>query len=539
MKYKFFASLLPHNKMQTPLMSRQSLWRFIDIFQFYCRISIETLSFLVKLLYYQTHCLQVTEKNMIGLIIVSHSKQLADGLLQLTEQMQNKQYCQIVVAAGVDDEQHPIGTDAVKVMEAVEVLSDAEHIILLMDLGSALLSAETALDLIDPELAEKVHLCSAPLVEGAIAITAAASGGATIETILDEARQALRAKQQQLNDNIDSSNQQPAQSSAFTHQALKMQWVVRNPSGLHIRPAAKLASLLAGFNAKLELRNHDKRADAKSMNQIALLQVRQGDNITFIAEGSDSQSAIHAFKQLAQQNFGDDVSTTDDKNFIGKAAIIPPVTGFAYHNPFNTALNFPTSQTYEQELTKATQALEQLQSQLTTLADTLSQQYGKGIADIFYGHSLLLDDAELFGSIKQQIINQHRTAAEAVNDVFAEMSQQYQQLDDAYLQARYIDIDDLKNQLLLLLSTESPFILTLTEPTILLADHLGPSEIIRLKDSSVVGIALSDGSPYSHTCIIASKMGIPMLVNLGEKLHSVPEHTKLTLSADTATLTIS
>lgn len=275
------------------------------------------------------------------------------------------------------------------------------------------------------------------------------------------------------------------------------------------------------------------------MNQIALLQVRQGDNITFIAEGSDSQDAIHAFKQLAQQNFGDDVSTTDDNNLIGKAAIIPSVTGFAYHNPFNTALNFPTYQTCEQELTKATQALEQLQSQLTTLADSLSRQYGKSIADIFYGHSLLLDDTELFASIKQQIINQHCTAAEAVNDIFAEMSQQYQQLDDAYLQARYIDIQDLKNQLLLLLSTTAPRALTLTEPTILLADNLGPSEIIRFKGTAVVGIALSNGSPYSHTCIIASKIGIPMLVNLGERLHSVPEHTKLTLSTDTATLTIS
>lgn len=476
---------------------------------------------------------------MIGLIIVSHSKQLADGLLQLAEQMQNKQNCQIKVAAGVDDEQHPIGTDAVKVMEAVEALSDAEHIILLMDLGSALLSAETALDLIDPELTEKVHLCSAPLVEGTIAITAAASGGASIETILDEARQALRAKQQQLNDNINESNQPSIQSDAFTNQAIKTEWIVRNPSGLHIRPAAKLASLLAGFNATLELRNSDKYADAKSMNQIALLQVRQGDKVTLIAEGDDSQAAINAFKQLAQQDFGDNIVAANDKNLIGKAAIIPSVTGFAYHKSLNTTLRFPTYQTDAQEITKATQALQQLQSQLTTLAASLSQQYGKSIADIFYGHSLLLDDADILESIKQQITSKHSTAAEAITCVFAEMSQQYQQLDDDYLQARYIDIDDLKNQLLLLLSTTDPHPLTLTEPTILLADHLGPSEIIRYSNTPIVGIALSNGSPYSHTCIIASKMGIPMLVSLGEELQSVPEKTKLTLSVDTATLTIS
>lgn len=92
---------------------------------------------------------------MIGLIIVSHSKLLADGVLQLAEQIQNKQHCQIITAAGVDDDTHPIGTDAVKVMEAIETLADATAIILLMDLGSALLSAETALDLIDAELAKK------------------------------------------------------------------------------------------------------------------------------------------------------------------------------------------------------------------------------------------------------------------------------------------------------------------------------------------------------------------------------------------------
>ncbi|MEY0713411.1 phosphoenolpyruvate-utilizing N-terminal domain-containing protein, partial [Providencia huaxiensis] len=168
----------------------------------------------------------------------------------------------------------------------------------------------------------------------------------------------------------------------------------------------------------------------------------------------------------------------------------------------------------EQEITKATQALEQLQSQLATLADSLSQQYGKNISDIFNGHSLLLDDAELLESIKQQIISQHRTAAEAIMSVFADMSQQYQQLDDTYLQARYIDIDDLKNQLLLLLSATNPLNPALTEPTILLADNLGPLELMRYKDTPVVGIALSNGSPYSHTCIIAAKMGLPMLVNL-------------------------
>lgn len=475
---------------------------------------------------------------MIGLIIVSHSKMLADGLLQLAEQMQNKQNCQIIAAAGVDDEAHPIGTDAVKVMEAIEALSDASDIILLMDLGSALLSAETALDLIDPTLAEKVHLCSAPLVEGTIAITAAASGGASIDTVLAEAREALQAKQQQLNDNVIITPKKEIEHNAFSEAAIKTHWIVRNPAGLHIRPAAKLASQLSRFNAKLELHNGEKQADAKSMNQIALLQVKKDDKITLIAEGSDSQAAIAAFEQLAAQNFGDDVNSASHDAFTGKAAYIPTVTGLAYHWPSNIELIEPSHHSSQNEMTIATQAIEQLKSQLDTLADSLAEQYGKSIADIFRGHSLLLDDDDIIDSVKQKIEKEDRTAYAAILAVFNEMSEQYQQLDDAYLQARFIDIDDLKKQLLLLISSVSAQTLTLVEPTIILSDNLGPSELVRIQNSMIAGIALAKGSPYSHTSIIAAKMGIPMLVDLGEKICEIPDQTKLTLSIEDASLTV-
>ncbi|EML1936591.1 PTS-dependent dihydroxyacetone kinase phosphotransferase subunit DhaM [Providencia stuartii] len=475
---------------------------------------------------------------MIGLIIVSHSKLLADGVLQLAEQIQNKQHCQIITAAGVDDDTHPIGTDAVKVMEAIETLADATAIILLMDLGSALLSAETALDLIDAELAKKVHLCSAPLVEGAIAITASASTGTSIDTILNEARQALYPKQQQLNEANDITEKETPAPSSFSEKAMMTEWLVQNPSGLHIRPAAKLATLLSGFKAKLELQNNEKRADAKSMNQIALLQVHQGDKIRLIAEGVDSQEAIDAFNQLAQQHFGDNISTSNVNSLIGKAAYVPSVTGFAYHIPENSKLCTFSYQGSKHELETVTQAIKRLQRQLNTLADSLAETYGKEIANIFHGHSVLLDDDDLIDSIKQKIEHESITAYDAISQVFSEISAQYQQLDDDYLQARFIDIDDLKNQLLMSISSASSSPLVLSEPTILLTHHLGPSELLHYNNANVVGIALAQGSPYSHTCIIATKMGIPILVNLGEKIDEIPENAKLTLSVATETLTI-
>lgn len=475
---------------------------------------------------------------MIGLIIISHSKMLADGLHQLILQIQNQQQCQVVIAAGIDDDLHPIGTDAVKVMEAIETLSDASQIILLMDLGSALLSAETALDLVDPTLAEKVYLCSAPLVEGAIAITAAASSGASIERILSEAHQALLAKQQQLNDTVTQEPSHHSDTRHFSPDAQVCEWTVKNPAGLHIRPAAKLSSLLGQFKAKLTLCKDEKCADAKSMNQIALLQVHQNDKIRLIAEGSDSQAAIDAFEQLAQQNFGDNVSTTTQKRLVGKAPYRPTISGIAHHWPTSHALTEPKRLNNEEEIRRSIQAISRLQSQLDTLADSVTDRYGDSIADIFRGHRLLLDDDEIIESVKQKILSDNTSAFAAIQSVFDEMSAQYRQLDDAYLQARFIDIDDLKNQLLMLLSSMPFPSATFSQPTLILSDSLGPSQLICCQSSMIVAIALAKGSRYSHTSIIASRMGIPMLVELGDALLSIPEQSKVTMSIEESALSI-
>ena len=104
--------------------------------------------------------------------------------------------CKIAIAAGIDDPQNPIGTDAVKVMEAIESVADADHVLVMMDMGSALLSAETALRL--PRSPQKYVSCAAPLVEGTLAATVSAASGADIDKVIFDAMHALEAKREQL-----------------------------------------------------------------------------------------------------------------------------------------------------------------------------------------------------------------------------------------------------------------------------------------------------------------------------------------------------
>lgn len=101
-----------------------------------------------------------------GIVIVSHSEKLAEGLAELVEEM-NDGSVLIKAAGGTGDGR--IGTNSLRVQAAIEALEDCNHILIYCDLGSAVLSAETAIDLVDEDLAEKVQIVDTPVVEGAFA----------------------------------------------------------------------------------------------------------------------------------------------------------------------------------------------------------------------------------------------------------------------------------------------------------------------------------------------------------------------------------
>ena len=134
---------------------------------------------------------------MVGLVLVSHSKKLAEAVRELVLQMTAPGF-PVAVAAGVGDNHDELGTDAVHIAEVLQKLSCPDGVLVLMDLGSAVLSAQTALELFDSPTLGPVRLCSAPLVEGAIAAAVSAQGGSSLEEVAAEAERGLAAKQQQL-----------------------------------------------------------------------------------------------------------------------------------------------------------------------------------------------------------------------------------------------------------------------------------------------------------------------------------------------------
>ncbi|QGN39822.1 dihydroxyacetone kinase phosphoryl donor subunit DhaM [Klebsiella oxytoca] len=455
---------------------------------------------------------------MVNLVIVSHSARLGEGVGELARQMLMNDGCKLAIAAGIDDPTSPIGTDPLKVMEAIESVADADHVLVMMDIGSALLSAETALDLLDPAIAAKVRLCAAPLVEGTLAATVSAAAGAGIDKVIDDAMNALEAKRVQLG--LPSQPQRAPDTAALADDgdARSVSVVIQNHNGLHVRPASKLVAALAGFNADLVLEKEGKCVTPDSINQIALLQVRQNDTLRLLARGPDADAALAAFQALAAQNFGEQAQAapalqpTSGDRVQGKVVLYP--------QPQDKVTREKNANIGQQQL-RLKRAIDQTLEDLNALASLAEEKYSADIAAIFSGHHTLLDDPDLYAVACDIVHDEQCNAAWAWHQVLTDLSQQYRHLDDAYLQARYIDIDDILHRTLRHLNGSNEVLPQFDGPSILVADDIFPSTVLQLDAGQVKGICLQDGSELSHSAIIARQAGIALLCQQRDVLTSL------------------
>jgi dihydroxyacetone kinase phosphotransfer subunit len=112
---------------------------------------------------------------------------LAEGVKDLAEQMADQQL-KIIATGGMED--GGIGTDAMKICRALQAANSADGVVVLADLGSAILSAQTAMELLDEEYRSLISIADAPIVEGAISAAIQASIGGTLTEVIHAAEEA-------------------------------------------------------------------------------------------------------------------------------------------------------------------------------------------------------------------------------------------------------------------------------------------------------------------------------------------------------------
>jgi multiphosphoryl transfer protein len=500
---------------------------------------------------------------MVSIVLVSHSRELALALRNLVNQVAGSEV-QIEIAAGVGDEREEFGTDAVEIMEAIQAVYSDEGVLVLMDLGSAVISAELARDLLPPEMAEKIRFCSAPLVEGSIAAAVQAGLGASLEAVCAEARQALRGKEEQLGGAAETE-QGAAQGAAHeaAHEAaqtaegqLSVVVQLKNEHGLHARPAARFVQTAAAFKAEVQVRNLTRGkgpAPARSLNALATLAAMKDHEIEISAKGEQAEEALKALEALVRDDFGEAAAAPAARapsarapSAKGRAApgaveeegaqkVVAVSEGAALAPLYVLREEAPAipehpAEDVEHEWNLLQGAIEQTRKAIEKQHQEMRRTVGEEEAAIFQAHLLILDDPLLHESARAGIAESGQNAAKAWQEAIEAAAEGYRSLDDAYLQQRAQDVLDVGAQVINdLLGKPDTGTIQLPGEVILFAYDLTPSQTAALDLDKVLGIATVGGGPTSHSAILARAMAIPAVAGASASLEALPAGTRVGL----------
>ena len=206
---------------------------------------------------------------MVGIVVVSHSRALATAAVALAREMVPDPAVRIEVAAGLDET--TFGTDAVAIAGAITAADTGDGVLVLMDVGSAVLSAELALELLDDDVRSRVMLSPAPLVEGLLAAAVTAVGEADLAEVTYEALAGLTGKAAALAA-PDAEPEPPTVDEVLPTATAR--FTLTTTHGLHARPAARLARLATRFDADVGIRNLTTSTDwvpARSLSRLTAL----------------------------------------------------------------------------------------------------------------------------------------------------------------------------------------------------------------------------------------------------------------------------
>ncbi|HTG48532.1 MAG TPA: phosphoenolpyruvate--protein phosphotransferase [Actinomycetota bacterium] len=489
---------------------------------------------------------------MVGIVLVSHSRAVAEGAAELARQMGGQDVA-IAPAGGLEGPEDAIGTDAMRVVAAIDAVWSDDGVLVLMDLGSAVLSTEMAVEFLDEDRRAKVRLTDAPFVEGAVAAAVAARLGRDLEEVASEARGGLAGKAAHLGTEPGAPVTGTERAGPAEGPTATIRIIVDLPHGLHARPAARLVQTAGGFEADVRVRDVTAGrgpVSARSLNAVATLGATAGHELEVVAAGAQSQAAVDAIRALAARRF--DESPEDLAPVVAPAAVaaspdagaadgvlrgVPASPGVAigparrFTTPELTVPAVLPTRGADTERAALEAALADARGTIARRRDDVAARAGRARAAIFDAHLLFLDDDELLEPALRGI-RDGEPAAAAWNAAVQELAAGWSALEDPYLRARAADLRSVGREVLAaILGVEAPRP-ELPAAGILLADDLEPADTAGLDPATCLGIATAAGGPTAHAAVLARALGIPAVVGLGPALDAVPEGATLGLDGE-------
>jgi phosphocarrier protein FPr len=497
---------------------------------------------------------------LVGIVVVSHSAGLAEGVVALAREMGGEELA--LEAAGGMEEPGELGTDPMRVQAAIERAMSPDGVLVLMDLGSALMSTEFAIELLGDSAAGPVLMSEAPLVEGAVAAAVAARGGASLQDVAAEARGALAMKASQLGVSGDAAAAAATVAQDEPAADASASLLVRNEIGLHARPAARFVETARRFDASVSVAKGPDGAfvGAGSLTNVVALGARFGDTLRVNASGPQAREALEALEALADEGFGDGVAArpvppsvastpappaaraeaTEDVAAPEPGAVLSGVpasaglaVGPAYHLHGSSA---PPPQrpaeSPEDERARLSAAIATARDAIVHDREVVAGRAGRAEAEIFDAHLALLDDEAMLEPAAASIEG-GATAERAWHDAAASVADRYRALDSQLLRERAADVLDVGRRVVgALIGAPSAG----SAAGIVIAGELTPADAAALDPEHVLGIATAHGTATAHAAILARALGLPAVVGLGRGVLAIEEGMQLLLDGEAGTL---
>jgi multiphosphoryl transfer protein len=502
---------------------------------------------------------------MVGIVVVSHSPDLAREAVSLAQQMVQGSAPHVEIAAGASDDR--LGTDAVRVAEAIATADDGGGVVVIMDLGSAVLSAELALELL-PNPSTEIRLVPAAFVEGIFAGVISAAAGAELDVVARDAEQALQAKAAQLDRSPPATDVAPP---TITHPAIVAEATVVNRDGIHARPAALIVDALASSHAQVMIAT--QRAEpvsARSPTALMSLGARAGDVLRIEADGAGAAAAVDQILALVRDGFGelrsepemraerkmhaeplDRLRTTPveargpmpsdqpraPQHARGSVPLgVSPgrVVGPALRMPDPISEPNPTLHILEAErpaaLTRLSNAANEVADQLRgrrTVAGTVGQ--------LLDATAAIATDSELLADASMRVRDRGLPPERAIWEAIEAAANSMRSAGPRQA-LRVSDLYAVRDRIVALLTDRSAGgVPDPGHPFVLLAVDLAPADAAELDAGRCLAIVTEEGGPTSHTAIIARSLGIPAVV-AARGATAIPDGTLLLVDGSTGEL---
>jgi phosphoenolpyruvate-protein phosphotransferase/dihydroxyacetone kinase phosphotransfer subunit len=474
---------------------------------------------------------------VIGIVVVSHSPQLARASVELAQQMVHGESPRLAIAAGVYD--GSLGTDATAIASAIAEVASPDGVLVLVDLGSAVLSAELALELIDLPGIE-VRVTSAPFVEGLMAGLVRAAAGASLDEVEREARESLESKRGQLGDPADVPVEVPESGE------LTLDLRLRNPSGLHIRPASMIVLALTPLDATVTIANLRTGSGprlANSPTKLLTLAAQKGDIVRVTASGPEAQAAIDLVRGMVTDGFGElDAPATAlpaGGPTRGGALGVSPGRAVGPVVRMPDRLDAPAASPPLAENDRAT-AAERIDRAATAVAASLTERASRVTGeprDILAAAALLATDPGTLDEARAAVVDRGDSPEFAVWAALGDLAANFA-AQGGRMAERVADVADVRNRLVAeLLGREAPGVPVRSAPFVLVARDLAPADTALLDPALCVAIVTLEGGPTSHTAILSRALGLPAIVSVENAL-DLAEGTVVLVDGTAGILTI-